>query len=147
MSIHIKLFGVLLAVLVVLDTIWLGFVAKDFYVSHMGPFMAIENGKARIGYGAAGAVYFLLTIGLLFFALERVSAESGLLTAFFWGWLFGLVVYGVYDFTNRATLSDWPVPLIAVDMLWGAFACGLATLAAKYARDTWFVAVEKAVSS
>ena len=38
------------------------------------------------------------------------------------GTLFGLVVYGVYDFTNYATLRQWPFVLTVADVAWGTVA-------------------------
>ena len=35
------------------------------------------------------------------------------------GALFGLVVYGVYDFTNYSTLRQWPLVLALADTAWG----------------------------
>ena len=43
-----------------------------------------------------------------------------------WGAGLGLVVYGVYDLTNLATLRGWSPALAIVDILWGASACALA---------------------
>jgi uncharacterized membrane protein len=39
-----------------------------------------------------------------------------------YGGLFGLVVYGVYDFTNYSTLRQWPFALTLVDVAWGVVA-------------------------
>ena len=39
-----------------------------------------------------------------------------------YGALFGLVVYGVYDFTNYSTLRQWPFVLTLADVAWGAVA-------------------------
>jgi uncharacterized membrane protein len=36
--------------------------------------------------------------------------------------LFGLVVYGVYDFTNYSTLRQWPFVLTLADVAWGTVA-------------------------
>jgi uncharacterized membrane protein len=36
------------------------------------------------------------------------------------GGLFGLVAYGTYDLTNWTTVKSWPVPIVFVDMVWGA---------------------------
>ena len=36
-----------------------------------------------------------------------------------YGPLFGLVVYGVYDFTNYSTLRQWPLVVAFTDLAWG----------------------------
>jgi uncharacterized membrane protein len=37
-------------------------------------------------------------------------------------------VYGVYDFTNYATLRDWPLALALADTAWGAVATAVCAL-------------------
>ena len=62
--------------------------------------------------------------------------RSALLSSLGWGGLFGLVVYGVYDMTNMATLERWPVRMVWVDICWGCFLCG-ATTAFAYQAGLW----------
>ena len=35
------------------------------------------------------------------------------------GAILGLIAYGTYDFTNLATIKDWPVVVSVVDLMWG----------------------------
>ena len=53
-----------------------------------------------------------------------------------WGALFGLVVYGVYDLTNRAVLEKWPMRLTLADIAWGCVLCA-ATSAIMRLVDRW----------
>lgn len=50
-------------------------------------------------------------------------------STFFAGAFFGLVVYAAYDLTNQATIADWPVMITCIDMIWGSFMTGVATIA------------------
>jgi uncharacterized membrane protein len=61
-----------------------------------------------------GAVicYILLIFGLYYFILRN---KRPVYEAFF----FGLVIYGVYDSTNYATLKKWSPSLAIMDALWG----------------------------
>lgn len=56
--------------------------------------------------------YAFIILGLYFFILskKRPSWEAFLL---------GLVVYGVYDSTNYATLKKWSPYLATIDVIWG----------------------------
>ncbi len=36
-----------------------------------------------------------------------------------YGGLFGFFTYATYDLTNLATLKNWPLDLVIVDILWG----------------------------
>jgi uncharacterized membrane protein len=110
----------------VLDTVWLGFIMKTFYRDALAPIARMANGGMAPLWPAAAGVYVLLGVGMALFVVPR-AASLGSAAAFGAG--FGLVVYGVYDFTNLSTLAQWPVALTLVDMAWGAVASAIASAA------------------
>jgi uncharacterized membrane protein len=63
--------------------------------------------------------------------------EATVPVAFAWGAGFGLIVYGVYDLTNYATLDRWPLALTLIDITWGMFICGT-TAAVTHAVAGWW---------
>jgi uncharacterized membrane protein len=67
----------------------------------------------------------LLGTGIALFVIPRASTAS---SAAAFGALLGLVVYGVYDFTNYATLRQWPFALTLVDVTWGSLASAAAAM-------------------
>jgi uncharacterized membrane protein len=73
----------------------------------------------------AAAVYVLLAIGIALFVVPR-SSTMGQAAAY--GLAFGLIVYGVYDLTNYATVEKWPAMLVLVDVAWGSLACAAAAV-------------------
>jgi uncharacterized membrane protein len=82
-------------------------------------------------------VYVLIPLGIVLFALPRVDAERWLPSALAWGFVYGVVLYGVYDFTNYATLDRWPLRLTFADIAWGGVLCSVMTAFAASA-DRWF---------
>jgi uncharacterized membrane protein len=44
--------------------------------------------------------------------------------AVLYGALFGFFTYATYDMTNLATLKDWPLSIVVVDILWGSILGG-----------------------
>ena len=66
--------------------------------------------EVRINPVSAAACYVLLTCAVVYFA-----NVSGLVTAA----VAGLVAYGVYELTNHATLTAWPLWMVVVDTVWG----------------------------
>ena len=137
---HLKLFFSIFIVGIVVDYIWIGLIAKSFYISQIGSHMRFkEDGTLDVLIWAALLVYVLLTIGIMYFVLPRIGPDAGLLQAFLWGALFGLISYGVYDLTNIATLKDYPFAYLAVDMSWGTFLCGALTAFA-YWLQNWLSA-------
>ena len=98
----------------VLDFIWLVFIAKSFYRSELGELLTEEPKMA-----AAGIFYVVYVLGIVIFAvLSGLRGESVLMTVLL-GALFGLCCYGTYDMTNFATLKNWPLKVVVVDITWG----------------------------
>lgn len=106
-------FGIILGV----DFVWLGVVAKSFYEKQLNGFERV------VRWPAIGLVYLILALGMVFLVLPKVGGNAK--SALLWGAVYGLVVYGVYDLTNLATLKNWTVTMVVVDMLWGAVLCGI----------------------
>ncbi len=131
----IKLFFVSFVTIIIFDYVWLGLVAKKFYIDNLTAIGRIHSGQFQPVLWAAGVVYLFLAVTILFFVLPRLESSASLLTTFFTGAFIGVLVYGVYDMTNYSTLKDFPLHLAFADMAWGGVVCGLATLATKFVRD------------
>jgi uncharacterized membrane protein len=114
MAHYIKLYFIMLASFLVIDMVWLGFVARTFYNEYLGYLFA-----PAINWPAALLFYLLFVAGLLFLVvvpgLEKGSLRATLLRAA----LFGLVTYATYDLTNLATIKGWPLLVTVVDLAWG----------------------------
>lgn len=103
----------------VLDGVWLGLLMTTFYRTQLGPIARLSASGFAPNWPAALVVYAMLGTGLAVFVVPRAGS---LATAAGFGALFGLVVYGVYDFTNLSTLRQWPLALTVVDVAWGVLA-------------------------
>src|SRR5215831_18008485 len=124
-------YGAALLALGVLDGVWLGLIAKDFYRAGLGALMA-----ERLNLGAAAAFYLLYPVGLVIFVIRPALDGGGASGALVRGALFGLFAYATYDLTNLATLRDFPARVALVDMAWGAVISAVASLAAVYAATS-----------
>jgi len=69
--------------------------------------------------------YILLVAGLNYFIIQK---NRSIPEAFF----LGLVVYGVYDSTNYATLKKWEANVAIMDTLWGGSLFALTTAITYY---------------
>lgn len=80
---------------------------------------------------AAGIFYILYAVGVTFFVLiPALSQAIPWWNVLLRGALFGLVAYATYDLTNQATITDWPVIITIVDLIWGACITGITSLVA-----------------
>jgi len=96
-----------------IDMVWLGLVAKNFYVSQIGYIMGPVNWPAAILF------YLVFLVGLVIFAIHPAFLAGSVTKALILGALFGFFTYATYDLTNLATLKDWPLLVTIVDMAWG----------------------------
>ena len=106
---------------VVIDFIWLGFVAREFYRSSIGHLMGD-------GFNIPAAIIFYLVYvaGIVHFAVNPALDANNLAKAAMLGLAFGFFAYATYDLTNLATLRDWPIGITLADIAWGSILTGAA---------------------
>ncbi len=100
---------------VLLDLVWLGYVARRFSQSEVGALL-----RTPPRWGAAVLLYAFYAAGIAGFVVAPALDAGSLRHALLAGAAFGLVVYGMYDLTNLAVLRGWTVRVAVVDALWGA---------------------------
>lgn len=98
----------------ILDMIWLGFIAKNFYRKELGSLLA-----TNINWPAGIIFYLLFISGIVFFAVMPALNDKNINKAIINGAVFGFLAYATYDLTNLSTLKNWPLNLSIVDMFWG----------------------------
>ena len=114
-----------LVVFLVIDSLWLGVIAGDFYQERLASFM---TGPVKVP--AAVAFYLLYIVGIVVFAVAPALETGAWRTALLRGALLGLIAYATFELTNLAILPGWPLAVVLVDMVWGAVLTGsTATLA------------------
>ena len=109
-----------------LDGLWLNTMLKRFYAPRMVNLLSDTPSLVP-----AGIFYLIYAAGLsVLIVLPSVKNGDGAMKVFLRGALFGFVCYATYDLTNQATLKAWSSSLTLVDMAWGAFLTGTASLGA-----------------
>jgi len=103
----------------VIDFLWLGVVAKDFYRRELGPLMAEE-----INLAAGGLFYLMMAAGIVIFAVLPALSSGGVTKAAALGCLLGLLAYATFDLTNLAIIKGFTWRMAVVDMAWGAALTG-----------------------
>ena len=101
-------------VMVGLDMIWLGVIAKPIYQSGIGHLMADQPNVP-----VAVLFYVVYGLGLVVFAVLPAGPAPSWAKTVGMAALFGFFAYATYDLTNLATLKQWPIGLSVMDVTWG----------------------------
>ncbi len=104
-----------LPLMLMLDAIWIGGIARNYYKSELGALLA-----PQVTWWAAGLLYVLYAAAFVFFVLQPALAAHSFFRAVLSGLFLGLTAFAVYDLTNLATTAGWPLTMSFVDMAWGA---------------------------
>ena len=132
----LKVYVLLLPVFFVLDFLWLGVLASGLYKRELGSFLRLSGDALTPITWAALIVYLAIPLGVVLFALPRVSSENLIGSSLFWGALYGIVLYAIYDMTNYSLIKGWPLKLSLIDICWGGVLNACATCAAAL-LDRW----------
>ena len=108
----------------VIDSVWLRTMYTRLYQPEIGEMM-MKNG---FRLGPAIIFYLLYILGMMIFAVGPALLTGKWQTALIWGALLGFFCYMTYDLTNYATLKVWSTKVTILDIIWGTFLTGSASL-------------------
>ena len=116
-----------LIVLIPVDFLFLGMVAKGFFSSQVGDML----GDIRLA--PAILFYLLYVVGVLIFVSGPAGAtwQSTLL----YGALFGFFCYATFELTSLSLLKHWTWPVVILDVSWGSFVTALSSTAGLLIAD------------
>ena len=75
--------------------------------------------------------YILMALALVGFVLPNISEEHIARDSFIYGGGLGLIIYGIFDFTNYSLISKYDIKLSIIDTLWGCILFTLTTYITK----------------
>ena len=108
-----------LIVLIPIDFLFLGVVAKGFFTSEVGDMLG------EIRPLPAALFYLLYVAGILIFVSGSLSATWQ--TTLLYGALFGLFCYATFDLTSLSLLKHWTWAVAVVDVSWGSLVTALSS--------------------
>ena len=121
MNRYVVLYLATLIVIVPIDFLFLGLVARGFFASQVGEML----GEIRLA--PAILFYLLYVAGILIF----VSAPAGTTwrLTLLYGALFGFFCYATFELTSLSLLKHWTWAVVLVDVSWGTFVTAVASTA------------------
>ena len=116
-----------LVVLTGLDVLFLGLVAKGFFIAQVGDMLGELKPVPAVLF------YLLYVVGVLVF----VSGATGTTwqSTLLYGALFGLFCYATFDLTALALLKHWSWPVALLDIGWGAVVTAVSSTAGLLVAD------------
>ncbi len=121
MNRYVALYLVTLFVIVPIDFLFLGVVAKGFFTSQVGHLLG------EIKLVPAILFYLIYVAGIVIFVSggAGVTWQSTLLH----GALFGFFCYATFELTSMSMLKNWSWAVVVVDIAWGSLVTAVASTA------------------
>jgi uncharacterized membrane protein len=117
-----------------IDSVWLRSMYTRLYQPEIGELLM----KGGFRLGPAVVFYLLYILGMMIFAVGPALQSGKWQTALLWGAMLGFFCYMTYDLTNYATLKVWSTKVTVLDIIWGTFLTGSASLAGWWVTTLFF---------
>jgi uncharacterized membrane protein len=119
MSSLIITYAIAFALLLAIDLVWLGVIAKSTYMAEMGQLL-----RPQPQLVPAALFYLIFAAGLVLFAIAPAQAKGSLMLAVGLGAALGFVSYSTYNLTNLSILQGYPARIAVMDLAWGTVLSG-----------------------
>lgn len=107
------LYVVTFLIMLPIDLLFLGTIAKGFFTAQVGDML----GEVRVA--PAILFYCLYIAGILIFVSG--SPDATWRSTLLYGALFGFFCYATFELTSLSLLKHWTWPVVVVDITWGTF--------------------------
>jgi uncharacterized membrane protein len=97
----------------IIDTPYLLFIAGNYYKTLIEN---IQKSPLQVKYIGALITYIIMGIAVKYLILDRSKNEREVIIN---AALVAFIGYGLYDFTNYATFTNWTFEASVIDLLWG----------------------------
>lgn len=107
MNIYIK-YLLIFIIFIIVDSIYL----RLIYPLFNKMIKNIQGTSLKLNYYSAFMCYLILVFSFIYFVINKNFDNYDT-------FLFGFIIYGVYETTSHATLKDWDNKLLIIDSIWG----------------------------
>ena len=113
-------------VLISIDFVYLKLI-KGYFENQI---KKVQGSVVKYNLLGAAICYIFLIFGINYFIIKpRKSVNDA--------FLLGLVIYGVYETTNYALLTNWSIMTVIIDTLWGGILFALTAFIVNKVRSTF----------
>jgi uncharacterized membrane protein len=97
---------------------------KNYFTKQI---MQVQGSPLKVNLLGAALCYIFLIFGLNYFIIQ---SKKSVYEAF----IFGIIIYGVYETTNYALFSKWSILTVFMDTIWGGLLFAIVTFIANKIR-------------
>ena len=111
--------------MLILDYIYLSTVSSNYN----DLLLKIQNKPLKLKPIYALVVYIIMTVGwtlLILLKNKKYSLSNNVINSI----ILGIVIYGVFDFTNLAMFNNYSLTIALIDVLWGGVLFGISSYVA-----------------
>ena len=112
-------------IILILDSIMIGGIMNKQWNNTVN---TVQNSPMKIKPIYAVITYVFVVLGAYIFVYQKINKDNWVMDALKWGFLWGIITYGIFDFTNLTIFEDYPLQTAVIDTLWGGTLIALTVL-------------------
>jgi uncharacterized membrane protein len=113
---HLKPFFLLAIIVLVIDLLWINYIVGDMWKKNVE---TVQKSPMEIRKQYALLSYVLIIFGIYYFVQMNMTKETYVRDSLIKGFIYGFILYGVFDFTNLAIFKEFDLKTAMIDMAWG----------------------------
>ena len=91
----------------------------------------IQNHPMVVNKLYALVAYLLLALAISIFSIPNIRSTEIIRDSIFYGGSLGIIIYGIFDFTNLAIFKKYKLKVGIIDTLWGGLLLSVASYIVK----------------
>jgi len=115
---YISVFAAWFITILILDTIWLWSIVKDFTIREFWNLIIVEWWKIKINLWAWLLAWFIISSMIVIFVTLQFTNYKDI--AIYWALLW-FMSYSMYDLTNLTFLTNYSIKFTILDIAWWTF--------------------------
>ena len=112
-------------IILILDSIMIGGILNKEWNNTVN---TVQNSPMKIKPIYAIITYVFVVLGAYIFVYQKINKDNWVMDSIKWGFLWGIITYGIFDFTNLTIFRDYPLKTAILDTLWGGILAAITVL-------------------
>jgi uncharacterized membrane protein len=122
---HLKPFFLLVIIILAIDLLWINYIVGDMWKKNVE---TVQKSPMEIRKQYALLSYVLIIFGIYYFVQMNMTKDAYVKDSLVKGFIYGFILYGVFDFTNLAIFKEFDLKTAIIDMVWGGLLTSSALL-------------------